>query len=222
RPVLAPLWAAGLSFSRCHAERNIPNDINLKSVFAGEEYGRGARLWTHGYDFYSISRPIIGTYYGSDKQGGGAGHFTPGESSASSARLGTLLKWPGSDQSEEAIKKLGFYGLGTRRTLEQYAEWSGVNTIKGTSKQRCIVKYVSWNTPKTSYSEDIHDGTTRDQGGTSTPLPESLGDVKENRVLLINVAIFASLSICCIFVLASYVAANHRQIVKPTIQKYTL
>ena len=43
RPVLAPLWAAGLSFSRCHAELRVPNDVNLKSVFNGEEFSRGAR-----------------------------------------------------------------------------------------------------------------------------------------------------------------------------------
>jgi hypothetical protein len=49
KPILTPLWAAGLSFSRCHAERNVPNDINLKGIFSGEEYGRGSRLWTHGY-----------------------------------------------------------------------------------------------------------------------------------------------------------------------------
>ena len=24
-PIMTPLWAAGLSFSRCHAERNVPN-----------------------------------------------------------------------------------------------------------------------------------------------------------------------------------------------------
>jgi len=62
RPLLAPLWAAGLSFSKCHAERIVPNDPNLKQIFTGEEYSRGARLWTHGYDFYSMMRPVIGTW----------------------------------------------------------------------------------------------------------------------------------------------------------------
>jgi hypothetical protein len=47
-PAISPLWAAGLSFNRCHAELNVPNDPELKSVFSGEEYGRGARLWTNG------------------------------------------------------------------------------------------------------------------------------------------------------------------------------
>ena len=38
RPMIAPLWAAGLSFSRCHAERNVPNDVNLRHIFSGEEH----------------------------------------------------------------------------------------------------------------------------------------------------------------------------------------
>lgn len=38
-----------------------------------------ARLWTHGYDFYSPTKPMVGTYYGGEK--GGKGWFTskPGE-----------------------------------------------------------------------------------------------------------------------------------------------
>jgi hypothetical protein len=48
-PLMQPLWAAGLSFARCHAEWVVPQDPNLKSVFTGEEFSRGARLWTAGW-----------------------------------------------------------------------------------------------------------------------------------------------------------------------------
>jgi hypothetical protein len=37
KPLLSIMWAAGLSFSKCHAERDVPNDINLKGIFVGEE-----------------------------------------------------------------------------------------------------------------------------------------------------------------------------------------
>ena len=47
-PILTPLWAAGLSFMRCHAEVNVPNDPEETGIFMGEEYARAARLWTHG------------------------------------------------------------------------------------------------------------------------------------------------------------------------------
>ena len=53
RPKLAPLWAAGFSFSKCHADLAAPTDPHLPHIFDGEEFSRGARLWTSGY---SLSR----------------------------------------------------------------------------------------------------------------------------------------------------------------------
>lgn len=145
RPLLAPLWAAGLSFSRCHAERWVPNDVHLRQIFSGEEFSRGARLWTHGYDFYSITRPTIGVYYGGDKGGKGGWQHDSKEAVASSARLKTLLQFPGSDQSPEAVAALGKFGLGTRRTLDQYIAFSGVDTRNVHAEDHCLVEYVPWD-----------------------------------------------------------------------------
>ena len=146
KPLLAPLWAAGLSFSRCHAERDVPNDFNLKQIFSGEEFSRGARLWTHGYDFYSITRPTIGVYYGNDKGGRGGWQHNSKESQNSLQRLMTLLRMPNSDQSPEAVAALGKFSLGSSRTLEQYIDFTGVDTIHARAvKAKCIVKYVPWD-----------------------------------------------------------------------------
>ena len=46
RPKLSTLWAAGFSFSQCHADAIAPYDPNLPQIFDGEEFSRGARLWT--------------------------------------------------------------------------------------------------------------------------------------------------------------------------------
>ena len=156
RPMMSSLWAAGLSFSKCHAERHVPADPNLRQIFSGEEFGRGARLWTHGYDFYSITRPIIGTYYGSFKGGKGGWHHVKSEAKQSRERLATLLSAPNSDQSPEAKAALGKYALGTRRTLAQYAEFSGVNPMTGVARKRCLVDWVPWN------DDDLRDAATRD------------------------------------------------------------
>merc|ERR1719487_1526430 len=51
-PPLTMNWAAGQSFHRCHADRNVPTDVNLKWIFTGEEVDRALRLWTNGYDIY--------------------------------------------------------------------------------------------------------------------------------------------------------------------------
>jgi len=149
-PLLAPLWAAGLSFSKCHAEKVAPNDPNLKGVFAGEEYARGVRLWTHGYDFYSNSRPWIGTYYGGEK-GGKSFHWKTDQINEAHERMATLVKAPGSDRSPEALARLEPYGLGTKRTLEQYIEFTGIDPRNGdTSQAKCAVVYVPWYKPTSS------------------------------------------------------------------------
>jgi len=151
RPLLAPLWAAGLSFGRCHHEIKVPNDVHLKHVFNGEEYGRGSRLWTYGYDFYTITRPIVGTYYGGEKGGRGWWHTDHNELKEANERLATLLRFPGSNQSPQAVEKLGKWGLGPRRTLEQYAIFSGVDTINRKSSKgdaACIAYYVDWDDSK--------------------------------------------------------------------------
>mmetsp|Transcript_1306 Transcript_1306/g.1907 ORF Transcript_1306/g.1907 Transcript_1306/m.1907 type:complete len:470 (+) Transcript_1306:164-1573(+) len=157
QPVLAPLWAAGLSFSKCHAERKVPNDVNLRQVFTGEEFARGARLWTHGYDFYTITRPIIGVYYGGMKGGKGGWNHNTAEARKSSERIGTLLQTKGSDQSPEAIKDLGTFGLGNKRTLDQYYEFSGINLKTGVLNGNCICKYVPWEMKKEV--EDVSEGS---------------------------------------------------------------
>eukprot|EP00854_Cymbomonas_tetramitiformis_P010467 gene10467-12378_t len=212
KPWLAPLWAAGLSLSRCHAERNVPADINLKGVFAGEEYGRGSRLWTNGYDFYSSARPYLGTYYGGEKHNKGGWGAAPEQMQVAEQRLKTLLSpppavlkvdagkpsqwdagtlstplaaaaatsgeyaqtedagngeydggWPGSDQSNATVEALGSFGLGKRRTLEQYWEFSGINTMQQTIKRNCRVNYVPWaeDMQHTVYSEHNNEAASR-------------------------------------------------------------
>jgi hypothetical protein len=146
RPILGPLWAAGLSFMKCHAERNVPNDPLETGIFMGEEYARAARLYTNGYDFYTPTRPYIGTFYGNEKGNADqAFHATHTETVNAQKRMATLLKWPKSDQSPQALAVLGEkYGLGKRRTLEQYAAASGVDTINQKLSKSCMVKYVPW------------------------------------------------------------------------------
>jgi hypothetical protein len=52
-------WGAGLSFSKCHAELNVPYDPFLPNVFDGEEISRGYRFFTHGYDVYTPDQVLV-------------------------------------------------------------------------------------------------------------------------------------------------------------------
>ncbi|ETV92371.1 hypothetical protein H310_13269 [Aphanomyces invadans] len=54
-PQMSALWGAGLSFSKCHAEKRVPIDSHTLWMFDGEEFLRASHLWTYGYDMYSPS-----------------------------------------------------------------------------------------------------------------------------------------------------------------------
>ena len=53
------LWGAGLSFSKCHAEKKVPYDPHLPYIFDGEEVSRAVRFWTYGYDIYTPHRVYV-------------------------------------------------------------------------------------------------------------------------------------------------------------------
>ena len=60
------------------------------------------------------------------------------------------------DSGPAAQKALGSWGLGTRRSLEQYAKFSGVDTIHRTTQNgHCRMQYVPWasDAKHTVYSE---------------------------------------------------------------------
>lgn len=144
RPLLGKLWAAGLSFSRCHAERDVPADPNLKQIFDGEEFSRGARLWTNGYDFYTLSRPVVGVYYGSEKGGQGSWRSDGEEMAQSHERLSQLL-CRGVGPTPEALE--GF-DLGHRRRFEDYVALTGIDPRNGVANQTsCLVRaWTPWLT----------------------------------------------------------------------------
>ena len=64
--IIAPLWSAGFSFSKCHAVKKTPYDPSLLYLFDGEEYAMFARLWTRGYDVYTPSHTIVAHDYGTE------------------------------------------------------------------------------------------------------------------------------------------------------------
>ena len=53
------IWGAGLSFSKCHAERKVPYDPHTPYIFDGEEFSRAIRFWTYGYDIYTPHRVYV-------------------------------------------------------------------------------------------------------------------------------------------------------------------
>mmetsp|Transcript_23647 Transcript_23647/g.45949 ORF Transcript_23647/g.45949 Transcript_23647/m.45949 type:complete len:414 (+) Transcript_23647:89-1330(+) len=123
KPTLTMNWAAGQSFSRCHAEKNVPVDKELRWIFTGEEVDRAVRLWTHGYDLYNPSINAVLHNYTKPNQ-----HFwdyysdvRDAEEDLSGTRIRALLT------GQKVIGGFGTFGLGNQRTLEEYVTWSHTN-----------------------------------------------------------------------------------------------
>jgi len=126
-PKLTTVWAAGLSFLKCHGERLTPYDPNLPGIFDGEEYTKGIRLFTHGYDMYTPHRSYVYHDYSHAKTDGRAHTWSRKTIKASQERIMTLLEMNEGDKSAEAKAKLGKYGLGPKRTIDQYINFTGVD-----------------------------------------------------------------------------------------------
>lgn len=129
RPYLTMNWAAGLSFMRCHAERNVPVDHHLKWIFTGEEIDRAVRFWTHGYDFYLPASIAVLHNYSQAKQAFWdykSVSSTERDSArrSSQTRIHSLLQ---TLSAGEQPVDLGFYGEGRQRTVKQFVEWSRAN-----------------------------------------------------------------------------------------------
>jgi hypothetical protein len=146
------MWGAGLSFHRCHAEINVPVDPYLDNVFDGEEGSRGIRFFTHGYDVYTPHRvlvthdyhghqsnPIVHTWGGKSEVVQHESHWkwmeeiekNRGSLKVFGSDRVNLLLGIGNEkvdqrQETELIRSSRF-GLGTKRTLEQAIEFTGIN-----------------------------------------------------------------------------------------------
>ena len=132
------VWGAGLSFSKCHAERKVPYDPHTPGIFDGEEFNRGLRFWTYGYDVYTPHRVyVVHNYKKSQSDPKHAAWIMnkaaskEEDSLLSAARLKTIFGYTsgGIADAKEAERVLrSKYGLGDRRTLDQAIAFSGIDT----------------------------------------------------------------------------------------------
>jgi hypothetical protein len=148
------MWGAGLSFHRCHAELNVPVDPYVSGVFDGEEGSRGLRFFTHGYDVYTPDRVLVTHDYQGHQSNPvvhtwGRQHdkaepetiqvwrsdieeMRPNVTTIGTKRVNMMLGIGTDEYSEEERHEIqqmraSRFGLGTKRTLEQAIEFSGIN-----------------------------------------------------------------------------------------------
>jgi len=156
KPVLTPFFAAGFAFARSHLRDNVPWDPYQKYVFWGEEFSFGSRAWTYGYDFYSPHEDIVGHWYG-----GGPKRRSPFVSHPNSHKIRDggekrIMKlWgilPPEWEDKADKRELDKYGLGTKRRLDEFWKFAGIDPQKKTITvfpnerwQKGGLEYVPYN-----------------------------------------------------------------------------
>lgn len=130
---VVPFTSGGFIFGPGHMVKDVPYDPALDHVFQGEEILYSARLWTHGYDFYTPRLNLIFHKYG--RKGEKRWHDDVPEwhdvQVKSMARLKRLL---GLDGNPPATGDP--HGLGTVRTIQAYWEFAGLDPKRRTTRTK--------------------------------------------------------------------------------------
>lgn len=139
---------------KCHAELNVPVDPFTDQVFDGEEGSRAIRFFTHGYDIYTPDKVLVTHDYKTHQSnpvvhswGGGSRRTTniteedwiwmreisqerPKVKTVGTPRVNMLLgigKFSNNQLAEIKSIRSSRYGLGTKRTLQQAEQFTGLN-----------------------------------------------------------------------------------------------
>jgi hypothetical protein len=125
RPVPTAGCAGPFIFGPSRILQDVPADP--EHYFDGEEANLAPRLWTHGFDLFSPHRSVLYHYY---LRRDGSRHWDDFSGAMTlrrrSIRRMKLLLEPSTCTPEE-VAALGRYGLGARRSLAEYEDFSGVN-----------------------------------------------------------------------------------------------
>jgi hypothetical protein len=127
-PVLGFHLGGGCLFANGSFVEEIPYDPHI--YFHGEEQSMAVRAYTHGWDIFHV--PALPIYHLYDTGGSEAPrpkHWTEGHDKQRPVRW-----WVLEERSKARVrallcegKNLGVYGLGTQRTLADYARFCGID-----------------------------------------------------------------------------------------------
>jgi len=192
-PILTMNWAAGLSFSRCHAEWNVPVDWHLRFMFTGEEISRAVRFFSHGYDMYSPTDLTIVHNYTAAGQKFWK-YSEPAVTANSQKRVkqfltdgrlvdfndGTDTSWLGTGSTEfggpggrnistvhgpgsDAPPPPYYLGLGGQRSLKDYVLWSHVNLLGNDERWTKLLQENGFNRESHNFCLNLPRSPVRDE-----------------------------------------------------------
>lgn len=118
---------AGTLFGPSAIIAEVPYDPYI--YFTGEEITLAARLWTHGWDLFTPTKCTVYHEYSDrpNKRRHWHDHKLWIELSRSGARRVRHIMGTEPSTDAEIARESGKYGLGTRRSLEQYEAFAGVD-----------------------------------------------------------------------------------------------
>ncbi len=127
RPLVTALMSANFLFGPAQWIHDVPYDPHL--YFSGEETTLAARLWTHGWDMYGPTVPVIWHRYGRDGRNlhwDDHGQWYVANAS-SMRRMRYLLA--NDPAPTEALIDIDNYSMGKARSYNEYANWSGIDYV---------------------------------------------------------------------------------------------
>lgn len=126
KPQPTLFWAACCSFASASMLKEVPFDPYCDFVFLGEEISMAARLWTHGYNFYSPCTMLLYHIWSRD--------YRPTFWEQLSDRTRRELETKGYNRILHLLGlvatdniEFGKYGLGTMRSLQEFEEFIGID-----------------------------------------------------------------------------------------------
>ncbi len=153
RPMRQPWAAAGFLFASASLIEEVPFDPYLDFLFDGEEILYSVRMWTHGWDIFSPNNNVMFHSYvrqGSPKVWSEVADWNVRQAQSvkrvqyllRSVRKGTqeLLVADESMLSSRGRSELRKYGLGSKRSLEDWNRFAGADPMKHElSKNLCAL-----------------------------------------------------------------------------------
>jgi len=173
--VQTPHIAAGMFFCEGKCLKDVPYDPNLPNLFVGEEILHSARVWTAGYDIYSPTEVTVYHLYTRSDQPHVWDDKKTFDDTDAFNKVKSILNFqdPQAKPVPDYVKEnIEYYGLGNKRTLEQFLEFAGIDPInKKIYKNFC---------PKPHNIEPVA-GVPKEQftNDTSEPPIEGFGIIEE-------------------------------------------
>lgn len=155
-----PFAAGGFMFLQGSFLYEIPYDPNLSHLFQGEETLLSARLWTHGYDFYTPNIKVAWHHYGrQEKPKYWTDHKDSSTCRKNAEKRVLFLLGIGEENGvhKDFIRDIHSYSFGKIRTIEEYWLASGIDiTTKDlfdncNDKSNPDPKYNGWNFKNDGY-----------------------------------------------------------------------